>query len=293
MNKNIGFYKDLKNIIKQNILDIPIEHIDKMYETWHHNQDSSFAINNFVYDDKFIHKNQNIPENATRKGIDLPSWFGDYNTEGKKIIILGIDPLRSVNSFEYEFQNLTTSQVQNADVNTQVTIGTPYALHEKDTRENRFCIGYWTLVNKLKKEGNFVYCTDIFKTYYHNNSTKTRSYLDKEFVDNSNHREILISEFELINPDLIIIFGKIAHKMLLKRNSPKIGQNILKTKTSVIVNNKSTDVFTIMHLSKGTRGKNFKTFFNSNNIDISSMDVENRKDCAEKYVEMFQKLEII
>jgi hypothetical protein len=278
MNKEIIFYDNLKDIISKNILNVSQEKIDKMYESWKNNKNKSGIKINFVKSDDLIHKNQNIPENVTLKGIDLPTWFGNYNN--KRIVILGIDPLRDKNVFKRE---------NNADIQSDVIIGTPYAFHEKDTREG-WCKSYWTFVDGLVESNNFVYCTDIFKTYYYNKATKTRSYNDLEFTKNKKHREILIAELELIKPDLIIVFGGIAHKKLLnKKSSPKISQKISKTKSSIELNKTKTDVYTIMHLSKGTRGKNMKDFFIANDINIDSINMENRVECAEKYIELFKQ----
>lgn len=277
MYKNIAFYNDLKKIISDNILNVSGEEIDTMYNSWNQDKDKKEVKTNFVYPDNLIHGNQKIPNGVSLKGIDLPTWFGDFSN--KKIVILGIDPLRSEGVFKRE---------NNANVHNDIVVGTPYAFHEKSTREG-WCAGYWTFVDGLVKQNNFVYCTDIFKTYYYNKSSKTRSYLDSEFVSNSKHRDILIKELELINPDLIIVFGKVAHKMLLEKNCPKIGQSIFNTKATLDLKNKSVNIYTVMHLSKGTRGENFKTFFDSNKIDTSSLNVENRVECAKKYVDLFTK----
>lgn len=281
MNRDIAFYKDIRNIITQNILDISTSEVDNMYFSWEKNKDDKGLKTNFVYSDSLIHKNQKVSKNVCLKGIDLPTWFGNYNN--KKIVVLGIDPLRSENVFKRE---------NNSDIHNDVIVGTPYAFHERETREN-WCASYWTFVNALVESNNFVYCTDIFKTYYFNNSTKIRSYLDPEFVNNSKHKEILIGELDIINPDLIIVFGKIAHKILLGKNCSKIGQNILNTKTNFNLKNKAVEVYTVLHLSKGTRGKNFKTFFDSNNIDIMNLNFEDRIQCAKKYIELFKANNII
>lgn len=277
MNKNIVFYNNLRNIISKNILNVAQEKIDEMYDSWKNDQNKSGIKTNFVYSDSLIHKNQKIPKNVSLKGIDLPTWFGSYNN--KKIVVLGIDPLRNEKVFKRE---------NNADILNDVIIGTPYAFHEKETREG-WCANYWAFVDGLVKSNNFVYCTDIFKTYYYNKTTKTRSYNDLDFTKNQKHREILIGELELINPDLIIVFGGIAHKKLLNQNCKKISQSILKTKSFIALNDKKTDVYTIMHLSKGTRGKNMKDFFNANNIDTSAINIENKVECAEKYIELFKQ----
>lgn len=275
MNRKIEFYKNLNQLITKNILKLSHEEIDKIYDSWEETKDKTGVKTNFVYSDKLIHNNQKIPQEVTVKGIDLPTWFGNYNN--KKIVILGIDPLRSEKVFKRE----------KADINNDVIVGTPYAFHEKDTREG-WCANYWALIDGLVQDNNFVYCTDIFKTYYYDKATKTRSYNDKRFIDNSSHRHILISELELINPDLIIVFGGIAHKKLLNKNCPKISQDILKTKSIIKLNNTEVDVYTVLHLSRGTRGKTMKEFFDENEISTDSISVENRIECGKKYIELFK-----
>ena len=275
MNKKIEFYNTLKCLIVENILNVPENDIDNMYDSWLETKDRLDTKTNFVYSDKLIHNNQKTPKDATVKGIDLPTWFGDF--KNKRIVVLGIDPLRNENVFNRE----------SADINNEVIIGTPYALHEKDTRENG-CASYWTFINGLVKNNNFVYCTDIYKTYYHNKLTNTRSYDDKDFIKNSNHRDILIRELELIKPDLIIALGGITHKKLLNKNCPTISQNILKTKSFIKLNGEKVDVYTVMHLSKIPRGMDMKKFFDANDIDTTSISMENRVECAEKYIELFK-----
>ena len=276
MNRNIEFYKNLRKLIINNVLKVTEGEIDKIYDSWLETKDKTGIKTNFVYSENLIHNNQKIPQDVTVKGIDLPTWFGNYNNQ--KIVILGIDPLRSENVFKRE----------NANINEDVVIGTPYAFHEKDTREG-WCANYWALIDGLVKDNNFVYCTDIFKTYYYDKTTKTRSYNDKRFIDNLKHRDILISELELIKPDLIIVFGGIAHKKLLNKTCPKISQDIFKTKSILKLNNTKVDVYTVLHLSRGTRGKTMKEFFNANEISTDSISVENRIECGKKYVELFNK----
>ena len=276
MNRNIEFYKNLRKLIINNVLKVTEGEIDKIYDSWLETKDKTGIKTNFVYSENLIHNNQKIPQDVTVKGIDLPTWFGNYNNQ--KIVILGIDPLRSENVFKRE----------NANINEDVVIGTPYAFHEKDTREG-WCANYWALIDGLVKDNNFVYCTDIFKTYYYDKTTKTRSYNDKRFIDNLKHRDILISELELIKPDLIIVFGGIAHKKLLNKICPKISQDIFKTKSILKLNNTKVDVYTVLHLSRGTRGKTMKEFFNANEISTDSISVENRIECGKKYVELFNK----
>jgi hypothetical protein len=282
MNKETPFYQALKDVLINNVLNIPKEVIDRFYETWYLNFNESETYN-FVHSDKDIHVQQNVPNRSVLKGIDLPTWFGDFNN--RRIVVLGIDPLRSEKAFKREGANL----------NNDVIIGTPYAFHEKSTRE-KDCKSYWTLVEGLKNKNNFVYCTDIFKTYFYNQDKNVRSYNDNSFTGNSSdsvHAQILKMELELIKPDVIIVFGKLAHSFLLNKNCPKIGQSIIKTKSLYTIDDKAAEVFTVLHLSKTPRGGSFKTFFESNGIDTELVAVEDRVQCAEKYIEVLEKINVI
>jgi hypothetical protein len=282
MNITYPFYDDLKDLIINNILNLDHQKIDNMYEAWYADIDNTDRKKNTVLNENEIHENQNVPNDVILKGIDLPTWFGEYSN--RKIVVLGIDPLRNKANFKTD----------GANINSDVIIGTPYAFHEKSTREGS-CASYWTLVDGLVKSNNFVYCTDIFKTFFYNDKLKKRSYNDSNFSNNknNNHRQLLIQELDLIKPDIIIVFGKIAHSLLLGKNCPTISQDILKTKSQLKLKDKLTDVYTVLHLSKTPRGRNFKSFFEANNLDVSSINFENRKECAEKYLEIFKDLKII
>lgn len=286
MNPNVEFFNELKSIITNNILDVSIEHIDNMYKIWYENKNVAGVKSNFVFSENQIHKKQNLPKEVVAKGIDLPSWFGNFKTNAKKIVVLGIDPLRSESSFNREHLDLEKKTSEKANFNKQVTIGTPYALHEMDTRQGG-CIGYSSFVDELVKQDNFVYCTDIFKTYYYDKENNVRSYSDKKFVENKEHKNILDKELELIKPDLIIVFGKIAFKKLLGKNSPKIGQSISNTIETYIIKDKKIAVITVIHLSKGAYNSHMKTFLEANNI--FDVNPSKRDDCAKAYVNIISE----
>lgn len=275
MNRNIGFYDELKKIIINNVLSVSSAEVDEMYDYWELNKDkketTDFKYRNFTFSDDKIHGNQYKPKTgAILKGIDLPTWFGDYSK--KKVMILGIDPLRNIEVFDRE----------SADPNTDVIIGTPYALHECETRKNA-CAAYWALIDGLSKN-NFVYCTDIFKTYYFNTENSKRSYKDKDFPKSENDKIILKREIKLIEPDVIIVFGALAHKMLLKNNCPKISQKISNTKRTYDYIPKNIDVYTVIHLSKGAYNRNMSAFLNANGFtDINPSD---RIACAKAYLKL-------
>ncbi len=286
MNPNVEFFNELKSIIKNNILDVSIEHIDKMYKIWNENKDKTGVKSNFMFSESQVHKKQNLPSEVEARGIDLPSWFGNFKTNGKKIVVLGIDPLRKESSFNREHIDLEKKHSGKADFHKQVTIGTPYALHEIDTRKGG-CIGYSSFIDELIKEDNFVYCTDIFKTYYFDRINDVRSYSDKKFVQNKEHTNILEKELELIKPDFIIVLGTIAHKILLQKKCPKIGQAISKTKKTYNIKDKKIDVFTVMHLSNGTYNSHMKTFLEEN--DVHNVNPSKRDECAKAYVNILKE----
>jgi len=277
--KQEPFFEELKDIFRDNILNIKKSQYDEYYDNWILNF-NEFKSSKFKIPDNFIHENQKVPKEAILKGIDLPTWYGDF--KNKRIIVLGIDPLRNNKVFNNA----------KADINSDVILGTPYAFHEKSSRE-KDCKSYWTLVDGLKNAGNFVYCTDIFKTYYFNKTEKTRSYSDRPFISNEYHKIILEQELNLIRPDVIIVFGKLAHSFLLDKKCPKIGQSILNTKATYSLKDKNTAVYTVLHLSKTPRGKNFSTFFDNNGVNTKSVNVEDRVECAEQYLELFKRHNII
>jgi hypothetical protein len=59
------------------------------------------------------------------------------------------------------------------------------------------------------------------------------------------------------------------------------------------IDDKVAEVFTVLHLSKTPRGGSFKTFFESNGIDTELVAVEDRVQCAEKYIEVLEKNNVI
>ena len=248
-----------------------------MYDSWIKNKDESGTKTNFVFSDELISENQKIPKNVTVKGIDLPSWFGNYNN--KKIVVLGIDPLRDEKTFKKE---------NNADIYKDVIIGTPYSLNVKDERDSNSA-KYWAFVDGLVQTNYFVYCTDIYKTYYFDKLNETRSYNDSDYTKNRNHRDLLIAELELIKPDLIITLVSIAHTKLLMKKCPTISQSILSTKSFIELNAQKVDVYTMMHLGN-SRGRNMKKFFDANGIDTSSINTEKKVDCAKKYIELLKNI---
>jgi hypothetical protein len=158
-----------------------------------------------IFKKELISCNQNLPPNTYLNGIDLPTWFGNF--QGKKVLFLGIDPMRNEKDFKKS----------NANMSTDVLIGTPYAFHIKGFRENRTS-PYWQVINEVAKS-NFIYVTDIYKTFFYTDKLKkNRSYnYWNEQNLNEKHRELLIEEINLIQPDLIVTFGAMAYKVLTEQ----------------------------------------------------------------------------
>jgi len=145
---NAPFIEDLMQFLSDNVLNLSKTEIRNFYLKWI----EGFDDNNGKLLDDFINKNkinkrQNIPNNTTLLGVDLPTCFGEYSQ--KKIIFVGIDPVRN----EEEFKKI------NAKIDNDVIIGTPYALHKKIFREKR-CAAYWEIIKKLQVH-SFIYVTDI------------------------------------------------------------------------------------------------------------------------------------
>lgn len=188
-----------------------------------------------------------MPTNTTLCGIDFPIWFNDLNNAKKKIIILGIDPLRNIATFNKE----------KADIEKDVLIGTPYALHIKSMREKE-TRHYFDLIKKISEE-NFVYLTDVYKTYYMG-SNNVRSYKDRVV---ENHLDLLAKEFEIIQPDIIITLGKIPYVTLTKDHKRKLTDSIIESKLEPF---NKIPVIPMVHLSNSVRPNIYELFFCNNKI---------------------------
>jgi len=250
MNTNVSFYKEIKKLIKSDIINLSDEQIDSIYKSFSENFDNYDTVaKSSKFDKSLILQKQNVPEQSTLLGIDFPTWFGDEKK--KKIMIVGIDPLRNKQVFEKA----------NADINNEVLLGTPYGLHIKDLREKR-TKAYWDFVSELS-ENHFVYLTDIYKTFFYttNNTNQVRSY---DIYKKEEKNLLLNHEIELINPDLIITFGGLAYKNITGTNSPVL------SKQSKIIKNKDLkiDVAPMLHLSNSVRPTPLKNFFETNSIDV-------------------------
>ncbi|WP_067145438.1 uracil-DNA glycosylase family protein [Pseudotamlana agarivorans] len=242
------------NKIKTDVINLSDKDFEGLYNRWFNNNPS------IKYDFKkdLISKKQGVPNGAYLLGVDLPYWFGDLNASNKKIMVIGIDPLRAESAFNKI----------NANKKDDVLISTPYALHSEGNR-NEEKNAYWAFINELKSK-HFVYLTDIYKTFFYINEPKRkRSYVYNSNKDNVKDvlRQTLYSEIEFIKPDVIITFGGIAYSQLMGKRCPKLSQKLEKTKTHLkVTDDYSVAVLPFMHLSGSTRSKNLDNFLEENNV---------------------------
>lgn len=257
---NTDFYKSLISLLSNNVINLPKEEIYKLYNLWNTNFDNSKSDDtNCVYPKHLIQKEQNITDKSVLLGIDLPTWFGQKSSKGKKIIIVGIDPLR----------NNSTFKKANANLETDVIIGTPYAFHHEKMRLGK-TRAYWEFVNGLSQD-NFVYVTDIYKTFFYTDISKKQrsySYYATDAYLREQVQKVLHEEIKLINPDLIITLGAQSFTHLTNSNCPKLTNNIKNNKYH-LNNHAKTPVIPMMHLSGSTREKSLQNFVDANDIVIS------------------------
>jgi hypothetical protein len=157
-----------------------------------------------------------------------------------------------------------------------VLVGTPYAFHVKAFREGRTS-PYWHVISKVAKS-NFVYITDIYKSFFYTDNTrKIRSYDYWSWAENSRfnqyHRDLLMKEISIIKPDVIVTFGALAYRVLTnEKYSPKlselslIGDEIIPFTYEFMPHNKPINILPLMHLSGSTRGHLLEVFFKKNEM---------------------------
>jgi hypothetical protein len=250
---NVEFQENLFSFLEENVIKLSERDIRNIYSFWKDGFDE-FAPEipadvKIISDKNLISSCQDVPENSSLLGIDFPIWFNTPE-EKLKILILGIDPLRNEKTFTQFEENREK----------KVIIGTPYALNSAKMRKGRQK-HYWTLINNLSKE-NFVYLTDIYKTFfYFGEGKKQRSYDYFQEKNISKHKELLQKEIHLIAPDLIITFGKISYSKLMEINAPKLTINAELN----IAKFKDIPVLPMVHLS--SREKSKRDFLKNNNVD--------------------------
>ncbi len=260
----VDFKNDLYELIQANVINLTNKSIDDIYEYWRKNFDERFPVLNtdikIVSKKTFISEKQNVPVTSFLLGIDFPIWFDTLNYNDivdnkKRIMIIGIDPLRN----EKSFNNFK------ADKSQDVIIGTPYALHNLKIRSGH-TKHYWGLINKLSTK-HFVYLTDIYKVFFYTDiSKKERSYVyyrnKHEF---EKHIELLEREIELVKPNLILILGAESYRQLFAgRQAPKLTEAVEKN----VILYRNYPVLPMVHLSGSTRKKTILNFLAINNVEF-------------------------
>jgi hypothetical protein len=233
INTKVPFFKELVDVIDKEVFKNVDNDIQGIYNAWNDENlnsdvDSKSKSKPVVRNKELLrHENQKIPIDEVKLlGIDLPSWYGDYNSKNK-IMIIGIDPMRGSKDFMDAY----------AEETNDILIGTPYAYHIKKVRSNQKNKNYTQFIDSLLNGNNFIYLTDIYKTFFYYTGIENkdiRSYkyygqqqklekLDEENAIRKSILKTLSSEINLINPTIIITLGDISFTQLtcksVKKNS--------------------------------------------------------------------------
>jgi hypothetical protein len=254
INNEVSFFEALIDLMAKDVI-ADRSKVKGLYKDWQANFDSSEKpYLTDVVSKSFVSKSQFLPEDCSTVGIDLPTWFGNF--EKKRVFFLGIDPMRKASEF-----------IKNgvADIENEVIVGTPYAFHHSSFRTKR-TKAYWDIIDNLKSN-HFVYVTDIFKSFFytHDDVRSYNYYMSSSTLEaRESHRKILMHEINsLIKPDLIVTFGALSYKLLMdQKYAPKLSQPI----NTLITEINSIPVLPLMHLSGSTRENSLVSFFKENDI---------------------------
>lgn len=130
-------------------------------------------------------------------GFDLPLFIkADGNI--KNIMIVAEDPLRSQSD-----PNLIPFR-------SQILLSTPFATHLDWCR--RALKEYWDFHSTLLDEGYNVYMTDINKIWIQKDGNSKKERLPNDLI--INFRRTLQAEIEMINPEVIVTYGRPAELAL-------------------------------------------------------------------------------
>lgn len=247
---NVPFFDQIVRLLNKKVLNLSEYEIGNLYLKWNENfNEKDKSLDNCILKGQ-VNSAQHIPEGGRMLGIDLPSWFGRYSQ--KRILFLGIDPVRN----EKEFTRI------NKDADHDVIVGTPYAFHLQGFRERR-CASYWQIIENLS-EKNFVYVTDIYKSFFYFEKLRSYNYWKSKSNLNTVHLNILMEEIGIIEPNLIVTFGAIAYR------------SIENSVTNI-------PILPMMHLSGSVRFGNLKNFLALNRY---SLDKDNRIEAGRIYAEI-------
>lgn len=246
--------------------------ISNQYKKW----EDAFNEENddLVISNETVSSNFDLPVDKSQVGIDFPTWFNINSSVTKKIMLLGIDPLRHKDEFNTPEINIYSNAI----------IGTPYALHRQTMRHgaNGQPKTYWEFIKSLLDENYGVYLTDIFKVFFM--SQNQRSYNNKNFIENKKHlKQILDIEIRILNPDLIIVLGN-KPLQLLNKKGIKISSKISK---DLIYNN--IPLLPMVHLS-GLASGGRKKFIANNLYEIEKgSDVNSYLKIVDTFIQEIDK----
>lgn len=138
---------------------------------------------------------------STKEGdirVDLPVWFGNPNS-AKRIVVIGSEPR-------------DTAEELNVERVDKYVFATPFALERANKK-------YQNTFSDLTNNANiFVYFTDVVKDYEvicKDDKKKNDENARTKFSTKSeNYRQLLLEEFRIINPTLIIGLGNDSYNKL-------------------------------------------------------------------------------
>ncbi|WP_419801405.1 uracil-DNA glycosylase family protein [Mucilaginibacter sp.] len=242
--------------------------IENFYKDWKEKFETDTV--DFKFSNKVIATDFFLPDIKSLVGVDYPTWFNINSSNTKRIMILGIDPLRNKNAFNSE----------GAGINTEAIIGTPYALHRKSMREGKDGKdkSYWEFIKSMLNKNYGIYLTDIFKIYFM--IENKRSYDHKIFIKNEQKhlKQILDKEIEIIKPDLIIVLGNKPLGFLCEQKIK------LTDKISTNLEYNNTPILPMVHLS-GLASGGRKTFINNNlSVNDSKNDVNSYLNIVDNFI---------
>lgn len=274
INTDISFFSELTRILTDHLfieknIDIPFlyNQLNKSLSVVQETNILNYGI-------------QMIPQNGKVNllGIDLPSWFGNYEKSQKRIMIIGIDPMRN----KKDFLNLK------ADFKKDIVFGTPYSFHMENMWNNTGKYKYYTQFVTSLVNNNFIYLTDIYKTFFYYDNLRSYKYFEHLLKQKNNPQnksnqgknifvEILKKEISTIQPDIIITLGNISYNQLTKNASHlKVNSNLglPSTLSSIsyddIQRNKQIPIYKLVHLA--ARKKNLEDFRNKHLTNEKSED---------------------
>lgn len=200
--KASNFETALVAALSQNVWHTDHANIAALYDFWRtgFNNGRKGIEKKEVITKNAIAASQSIPSDARLCGIDLPVWLGELSEVGKRIMMVSQDPLRDENVFV---------NVAKASPEDSAIIGTPFAAHLNFKTKNTQTGKTGKFLNKLIENGNFLYLTDLYKTFYRcNNHTSVNVRIREKHESKSPHVALLEQEIYLVKPDLIICLGQ-------------------------------------------------------------------------------------